>query len=546
MSRVAGDTVAADRRGDEQTDDPSPTADTSSRGQRLRHSVDDHVLVAIVAAGAFLRFWGLGSQSLWYDEWLTSESSAGSVVDTLRHVLNREGAAPPYFLGMWAWTQLAGRGALSLRLLPALAGVATIPVVYAAARTLLNSRRTARVVALLVAVNPMLVWYSQEARPYSLVACSAAVSIWGYARVRTHETPSRADWLLWTLAGAVAIALHYFAACLVVAEAVALYVQRSEDRRNLVRACIPAGVVLAVLAPFAVVQRSKPGYPGWVEGWPYTERLRNALESAFVGPGAPNARLWWVGLAAVAVAVGLLIWRADRAEREVAGLFAGLGAAVVGVAVVGVAVGVDGVLARYLIAGLVPLVAAIGVALGGRRAGWIGLVAVAGITAVSLYTIGSVATDPYLQKPDWRGIADVLEAPPASANGNGKGDDNSDVGGTRVFVLSRHGYLAQPLLDLVDDARLMKKPGAHDVVEIDVLWSKAFDRPCDFLVGRACGLLFIGAPLPPPVAADAVLVERVDLDQFVIERYRTTEPLDLHTDDLLLPQDTTGTVFVFG
>jgi mannosyltransferase len=541
MSRVAGDTVAADRRGDKQTDDPSPTADRSdrsARGHRLRHTLDDRVLVAIVAVGAFLRFWGLGSQSLWFDEWLTSESTSGSVVDVLRHVLNREGAAPPYFLGMWVWTQAAGQSALSLRLLPALAGVATIPVMYAAVRTLLDSRRTARVVALLVAVNPMLVWYSQEARPYSLVALAAAVSIWGYARIRTHDGPSQADWLLWGLAGAVAIALHYFAACLVAAEAVALYRQRPDDRRDLRRACIPAGIVIAVLAPFAIVQRSKPGYPGWVEDWPYGERLRNALETAFVGPGAPNARLWWIGLAAAAVAVGLLLWRADRAEREVAGLLAALGAAVVGVAAGGVVVGVDGVLARYLIAGLVPLLAAIGVGLGGRRAGSIGLVAVAGFTAVSLYTIGSVATDPYLQKPDWAGIADVVETPLADAA--------NDDGGTRVLVLSRHGYQAQPLLDLVDDSRKMKKPGAKDVVEIDVLWSKAFDRPCDFLVGRACGLLFIGAPLPQPVAADAVLVERVELDQFVIERYRTTEPLDLHTDDLVRPQDTTGMVYIFG
>ena len=118
--------------------------------------------------------------------------------------------------------------------------------------------------------------------------------------------------------------------------------------------------------------------------------------------------------------------------------------------------------------------------------------------------------------------------------------------GTRLLVVNRHAYLTQPMLDMIDGSHFMKRAGAHDVVEIDVLFSKGSDEPCDFLVGRACGLLFLGGPLPAPVASELVLAERVDLDQFVVERYVTSEPLDLRPADLLLPQERSGLVLEFG
>ena len=69
----------------------------------------------------------------------------------------------------WLWVQAFGTGEVGLRLFSAVAGVATVPVVYAVGRTL-ASRRIGLVAAALAATSPYLVFYSQEARSYALFA----------------------------------------------------------------------------------------------------------------------------------------------------------------------------------------------------------------------------------------------------------------------------------------------------------------------------------------------------------------------------------------
>ena len=60
-----------------------------------------------------------------------------------------------------------------LRSLSALAGVATVPVAYLIGAEL-RGRRAGLMAAALVAVNPMLLWYSQEARAYALLVLLCA------------------------------------------------------------------------------------------------------------------------------------------------------------------------------------------------------------------------------------------------------------------------------------------------------------------------------------------------------------------------------------
>src|SRR5690242_5921335 len=65
-------------------------------------------------------------------------------------------------------------GEAGLRSLSALAGVATVPVAYVAARTLVCAR-VGVIAAALTACNPLLIWYSQDARSYSLLVLLTAL-----------------------------------------------------------------------------------------------------------------------------------------------------------------------------------------------------------------------------------------------------------------------------------------------------------------------------------------------------------------------------------
>ncbi|NQU44425.1 glycosyltransferase family 39 protein [bacterium] len=132
-------------------------------------------LLAVMLVGAFLRFFRLGDASFWLDEAIQAGAAR---VPTLMHAW---GAAPlnkpPLF---YVIEFLVGRFSISewaLRLPSALAGIATILAVWWVARTLLRDRLAALCAACLVAVSPLHIAYSQEARPYEMAALLSFLSV---------------------------------------------------------------------------------------------------------------------------------------------------------------------------------------------------------------------------------------------------------------------------------------------------------------------------------------------------------------------------------
>ena len=125
-------------------------------------------MVAIVLLAAAVRLPSLGGQSLWYDEAMAVAvgSAPWPVLLQARLV---DGNHPPLFfmfmkvaLFMWGITEFG------VRFLAAGAGLLAIPLIYRLGRAMFN-RPAALLAALLLALNPIHVWLSQEARMYSLL-----------------------------------------------------------------------------------------------------------------------------------------------------------------------------------------------------------------------------------------------------------------------------------------------------------------------------------------------------------------------------------------
>ena len=181
------------------------------------------VLAGIIAAAVIVRFATLGHQSYDHDEAVTAwRVLRGGLGGTLNAVANSERSPPLYYLLAWVWAQLFGTGEVGLRSLSAVIGVLTVPAAYLAAREL-ASGRAGLIAAALVAFNPYLVWYSQEARSYALLVLFVA---WGlYFFARCLKDPSRRNLGLWAAASALALCSHYFAAFPVAAEGLWLVVR---------------------------------------------------------------------------------------------------------------------------------------------------------------------------------------------------------------------------------------------------------------------------------------------------------------------------------
>ena len=97
-------------------------------------------------------------------------------------VVHTENTPPLWYLLAWADSRVLGTGEVALRLPSALAGIATVPVAWAIGRELAGPRAAAIATAALVAVNPLFVWYSQEARAYGLFVLIAALAMLCFLR----------------------------------------------------------------------------------------------------------------------------------------------------------------------------------------------------------------------------------------------------------------------------------------------------------------------------------------------------------------------------
>ena len=149
-------------------------------------------LLLLTGVAAALRFATIDQQSYWYDEAITASLLDGSLFDVFRGVLDTESTPPLYYVLGWAWAQVVGSDEASLRSLSALAGTLVVPVAFAAGRVVATAR-IGLAAAALAAVSPMLIWYSQEARAYALLALFGGASFVCFALARSDPSRRQAD-----------------------------------------------------------------------------------------------------------------------------------------------------------------------------------------------------------------------------------------------------------------------------------------------------------------------------------------------------------------
>jgi mannosyltransferase len=393
---------------------------------RWRSALREHAatiaLVAITAIAAAIRFSTLGVQSFDHDESVTAVATLQPTLGgTLNAIVHMERTPPLYYVVLWIWAKPLGfgMGQLDLRSLSAIFGTITVPVAFLAGREL-ASRRAGLIAAAMVALNPFLVWYSQEARAYGLLVLLCALGLYLFARARRH--PSRANLALWALVSALALATHYFAAFAIVPEAIWLLVATRPRARALGAVAVTGAVGLAFL-PLAVLQEGA-GHPNEFSSIPVLERTWQTLvhfvssyEPATVLSPSPGVAVVQAcagaGGALLAAAAVVLLWRrGGREERRGAFTALSVGAGAMGIPVLMALGGADYFDSRNVIPAVVPLLVAAAIAFGARRAGRAGLAAAGATCALFAAVLVAVNTIPQMQRTDWRGVAqDVGSAP---------------------------------------------------------------------------------------------------------------------------------------
>lgn len=366
-------------------------------------------VVALTALGAALRFATLDLQSFDFDEAFTvGPLLGGSFGDMLDAIPRTESSPPLYYVLAWLWTQVFGVGEVGVRSLSAVLGTALIPVTFGAAREL-GGRRAGLIAAALVAVNPQLIFFSQEARAYSLLTLLATLSFWAFLIAR-RDAEAR-GLILWALASAAALLTHYFAAFVVVPEAIWLLAVR----RPRLPVALAAGAVAAVgaaLVPLAVHQSD--GRTDWISDLSLGARLRGVIKVPLTGEYDPTSN-WQLALLGLVLAVGtgLALRRADEQERRRTAIAISLGALAIALPLAVDLIARDLLISKNVMLAVPLFAIGLACALGARRAGRVGLATAAIVCAAGIAVTLATMAEPRLRRPDYRGIATTLGRPGA-------------------------------------------------------------------------------------------------------------------------------------
>lgn len=300
-------------------------------------------VAAVVLLGGLLRLWRFDALSLWLDEGFTVRFSRLPWVEVLG-LQGQYDPHPPLYYALVKLVAVVVPDVQAGRLLSVLTGTATIAVLYLIVARLMRPA-AGLIAALLLALSPLHLWYSQEARQYAPMTLAIALA---YLALIKYERERRWRWAgLYGAASLTAVYIDYSAifALLPTAGVVLWFIYRHRcGALPLVVASALAVLAFLPWLPQALESAEREGADrAWYLGVS-VERMQSSLLSVaglhgrglyYWGEPAPWERwaglhLFLAGLLVFVAALGLIAL--TRKSLLSAGIVAGLAGGTVAIA----------------------------------------------------------------------------------------------------------------------------------------------------------------------------------------------------------------------
>jgi len=203
-------------------------------------------LIVLTIAGIFLRFYNLGYNSLWLDEATTYTISSQSFAGIWQTIAAGE-FNPPLFYWVEHVMLLLGNSEVILRFVPAVLGILSIPVFYLVGKEFLD-RNTGIIAAAACTVSPFLIYYSQEARAYTMMLFFVALATLFF--LKAMKSGNRVHWALFGIFSALGFWTHFYAIVMIAAlvlYALIIWAPKIRTELNNLKLLVAGVIVFAVL-----------------------------------------------------------------------------------------------------------------------------------------------------------------------------------------------------------------------------------------------------------------------------------------------------------
>lgn len=299
----------------------------------MRAAKGRFLLLLILVLAFLLRGYRLDYQDLWGDEGTSYHATTVALPDAM--YLDVPVHPPFYYLLLNLWVRAAGQSAFALRFLSVAFGMLGTVCMYGLAHSLFGSR--AGLLAVLVcAMSPVQVYYSQEARMYSLLFLEATVLTWLLAlqmqstaqvissdaqqsRVSGHNSLLWGAYLITALA---ALYTHYYALLILIAHSVLGGCLWRRSKRQLITGSVVLATLFLAYLPWVLSGMTSAGtrVKAQFEEWDIRSLLticRDGLSTLCVGPTVQQPLASYMAMAFCVIAgIGLVATLNEKESKH--------------------------------------------------------------------------------------------------------------------------------------------------------------------------------------------------------------------------------------
>lgn len=166
------------------------------------------IFILIMLVAAFVRFFGITKASIWHDEGFTAMLSGRGWLDIWQGS-GRDVHPPLYYELLHLWQLLFGKSALALRSFSAICGLLVVTLGYLVSLKISKKYSVAAIAGLILALNPFLIRYSQEARMYGVLGVFLLLAMLGLIMI-VDNLKSWQGYVLYVVGVSAGLYTHYF------------------------------------------------------------------------------------------------------------------------------------------------------------------------------------------------------------------------------------------------------------------------------------------------------------------------------------------------
>jgi len=226
------------------------------------------MIILVLILGLIIRAFSL-NQSFWLDEATSALTTKMSLVDFLGKFMPGDFHPPLYYIILRVWSLIFGSSEIALRSLSIVFGISTIYIVYLIGKELVN-KKTGLIAGLLLATSGLFVYYSQEARMYTMASFLVCLLVFSFVKI-LKEKGRLGDWLVFILVLPAIFLTDYLAVLIFVPIWIYLILERKNilTIKKFITSHIILGISILVWIPVFLRQLSSGlkvtnGSPAWV------------------------------------------------------------------------------------------------------------------------------------------------------------------------------------------------------------------------------------------------------------------------------------------